>query len=75
MQNAKISDPRAKLQVQPSIRRMGDAVSPGAMVVTSRARVFVHYAQLRQVADALHDICDEFEAAEREDRLDVKEEE
>lgn len=69
MSNIKITTPRAAVQVRSTTRRFGDEISPGVMITSGRSRVFAHYAYLREVADALHDACDEFEQAEREGRL------
>ena len=66
---------RSVARVLPRTRSFSDGFVPGAEVRVGKSRTFVPYEQLRAVADAFHDICDEYEAAEREGRLGLAVEE
>lgn len=68
-----VTNMRSNARVKPHAWRDGEDLIPGASVRRSKANLFIPFAQLREVADQLHDIADEYEEAERAGTLGKEE--
>lgn len=60
---------RNVVTVKPFTRHVAEGIIPGANIAVSRVKIFVPYEQLRAIADALHDLCDVYEEADRKGQL------
>ena len=67
--NKTIATLRNVVTVKPFTRHVAEGVIPGANIAVSRVKIFVTYEQLRTIADALHDLCDVYEEADRKGQL------